>query len=74
MDQPQKSKRMLQGGGVRIDNGIVNFNNCQIYNNRAYGVSARLSIAIPWPQWIACRNASALPLCRVVACTSKMAK
>jgi len=34
MDQPQKSEH-LQGGGVMIWNGVVNFNNCQIYNNKA---------------------------------------
>ena len=49
MDQPQESKRMLQGGGVYVRMGNVNFNNCQIYNNEADWVSARFSAAIPWP-------------------------
>ena len=49
MNQPQKSKRMLQGGGVFIRDGTVNFNNCQIYNNEVDSVSARFSVAIPWP-------------------------
>ena len=51
MDQSQKCKHMLQGGGVDIWDAIVNFNNCQIYNNEVKYVSARLFATYPWPPW-----------------------
>ena len=38
---------LLQGGGVLIEGGNANFNDCQIYNNKADGVSACL---LPFPE------------------------
>ena len=40
MDQSHKSERMLQDGGVYIADGTVNFQECNIYGNTAYSVSA----------------------------------
>ena len=40
MEQPQKSKRFLQGGGVLIENGKVDFKDCNIYENTADEVRA----------------------------------
>ena len=37
----------LQGGGVFIDGGTANFNDCQIYSNKAEYVSACL---LPFPE------------------------
>ena len=38
---------LLQGGGVVIEGGNANFNDCQIYNNKADYVSACL---LPFPE------------------------
>ena len=40
MDQSHESDHMLQAGGVYIIGGTVNFQECNIYGNTAYYVSA----------------------------------
>ena len=39
----------LQGGGLRIYDGTVFLNNCNIYNNRAGNVSAHLEKSSTFP-------------------------
>ena len=49
MDQLNLSLLLLQGGGVFIEGGNANFNDCQIYNNEARNVSAAFLALIHGP-------------------------
>ena len=52
MDHPPRPSP--QGGGVYIKSGTVTFTSCNIYENEAYNVRARLVPYIHRPDGIVC--------------------
>ena len=49
-----------QGGGVNVkENGVANFENCNIHDNNADSVCLHLELSLnfhPWPRWNVTRS------------------